>query len=446
MSASARVLVSIGGGAFTSGGVFAAFTQSVALSAASTVGWTSAIWELYDYPSGFSTPAGWTLAPTGVIYYQPSNPTTPPPSFNLPASGSNNWGKWAIRLRINGNPVQPNADGSPNTSFNAAYTDTSTAVCVRSPVAGMDGVFLGETTQFDAFRQAIGELMQSLRALDAGGGGGGFTPGGDLGGTSTVQTVLALTGIANVIAMHGNKILADQGVTVPTLAQAQQANAAAPQSWHWAPQPPGAAATNATNGTPGSAFIDFAQPVTGGAEAMLQATRAVSGTPTNIWSLETTAGGAGLLRLSNLAGGSFDSTIANLGPQLAVITPSSGLTFSMNGVGGSLVLFSQNDGIRVSSPLKGMAIGASADYSNGSGVLAMQNAGTAPTSAPTGGFILYGDSGNVAYRTSSNFQLDLPTATATSATSGTQTLPGLPAGFLVASLGGTTIKIPYYNP
>lgn len=38
-------------------------------------------------------------------------------------------------------------------------------------------------------------------------------------------------------------------------------------------------------------------------------------------------------------------------------------------------------------------------------------------------------------------------ATSTTATSGAQTLPGNPAGFMAVTLpDGTAVKIPYYNP
>jgi hypothetical protein len=42
-------------------------------------------------------------------------------------------------------------------------------------------------------------------------------------------------------------------------------------------------------------------------------------------------------------------------------------------------------------------------------------------------------------------QLGVGATTATTATSGSETLPAQPAGFLVMNLGGTVIKIPYYN-
>jgi hypothetical protein len=47
--------------------------------------------------------------------------------------------------------------------------------------------------------------------------------------------------------------------------------------------------------------------------------------------------------------------------------------------------------------------------------------------------------------TVSSGQLGIGTTTATTATAGAQTLPAQPAGFLVLNLGGTAIKVPYYN-
>ena len=42
-------------------------------------------------------------------------------------------------------------------------------------------------------------------------------------------------------------------------------------------------------------------------------------------------------------------------------------------------------------------------------------------------------------------QLGIGTTTALTATQGAATLPAAPTGFLVLSLGGTAIKVPYYN-
>jgi hypothetical protein len=215
----AQVQASINGGANQSGGLTAAFGQSVALSAPNTTGWTAAIWELYEFPPGFSTPAGWSLASSGVIYFQPSNPTTAPPTFNWPASGTNNWGKISIRLRINNNPLQRNANGSPNANFVQQYTDEATVIKVLSPNLGMPGVAFNETTQFDTLRAAVGDLMVCLRKLDVTFGGGGTV-------TVTGSGILhATAGVLDTPAYHGTAgqlLFTNSGATDTTWASSSQ--------------------------------------------------------------------------------------------------------------------------------------------------------------------------------------------------------------------------------
>jgi hypothetical protein len=60
-----------------------------------------------------------------------------------------------------------------------------------------------------------------------------------------------------------------QGTIAPTLTQAQQANASAPQALSFTCQAPGAGATNATNGTPGGFTFNLPAPVNGGADGCI---------------------------------------------------------------------------------------------------------------------------------------------------------------------------------
>lgn len=177
MTINVQAQVSIASGANQTGGVIAAFGQSVALTGVNTTGWTSALWAIYDYPVGFTAPAGWSTDANGVIYYQPTNPTTPPPAFNLPASGANNWGKFAVRLSVNGNPLQRNSDGSLNAQYVSGLTDESLMIDVPSPVLGMHGIASNESAQYDKLRGWTGDVMQSLRKADQAIGGGGATFG-----------------------------------------------------------------------------------------------------------------------------------------------------------------------------------------------------------------------------------------------------------------------------
>jgi hypothetical protein len=220
----AQVQVSINGGGNVSGGVTAPFSATVALSGVNTSGWTSALWQIYDYPPGFSAPAGWSTDAFGVIFVQPSNPTVPPPSFTLPASGSNNWGKFAIRLRINNNPLQRNVDGSQNVNFIPTNTDEATIIKVLSPVKGMGGVAANESSQFDNLRAWIGSLMADLRLLDSG-GSALSTYGGDLSNTSTssqqwVSSLSGPNGSGGLVNVNVPLVIdAASGLTWPTVAQ-----------------------------------------------------------------------------------------------------------------------------------------------------------------------------------------------------------------------------------
>ena len=169
----AVVQVSLGGGAPASGGLVASFGQTVAITATDTSGWTQALWTLVDYPPGMGVPSGWTTAANGTYVFNPPNPTTPPPTFTLPASGALNWGKIPIRLQVNGNPVATLPNGAPSPGYNPALTDTATILSILSPHLAMPGIAAGESTQFDVMRSWTGPLMAALRLADTTSGGGG---------------------------------------------------------------------------------------------------------------------------------------------------------------------------------------------------------------------------------------------------------------------------------
>lgn len=161
-----QVQVSVNGGPVTSGAVTAAFGDSIQLSATDTSGWTAAKWTLRDYPPGMGLPSGWAQDAQGNFYFQPANPTTPPPVFNWPASGAQNWGKIPIWLQVNNNPLMLQANGSPSPGYDPSLTDTKTVISVGSPNLGMEGIAATETSQWDMLRQWIGAIMRMLRLLD----------------------------------------------------------------------------------------------------------------------------------------------------------------------------------------------------------------------------------------------------------------------------------------
>ncbi len=92
----AKLLVSVNGAAAVDGGVDVPSEATLDFTAESTVGWLRCQWEIYDYPEGWATPAGWTLDASGTIY---SNEFTPD-QITLPANTAL-WGVWMPRLLVN---------------------------------------------------------------------------------------------------------------------------------------------------------------------------------------------------------------------------------------------------------------------------------------------------------------------------------------------------------
>ncbi|HTQ45377.1 MAG TPA: hypothetical protein VMI75_21615 [Polyangiaceae bacterium] len=184
----------------------------------------------------------------------------------------------------------------------------------------------------------------------------------------------------------------DQGVVSPNLGQSAQLPGSAPQTLTIAPQAPDPSATNATNGTPGSLVVNLSAPVNGGSDAVFAVERA----GTMIAQIEIVNGSHGRLRFDGTTTGqAAGNTITGLGPQMTLNSASSGYTFSIDGVGGNLVQLDSTNGLRIVSPLPGLAIGGSVGYGGGSGLIAVQNAGTAPTTNPSGGGLLYASGGHL---------------------------------------------------
>lgn len=106
----------------------------IQLSGQDTSYWTSQRWEIYDFPAGFATPAGWTLDANGVLY---STSTTPSPfTVDQPRD---RFGKYAVRLTVNG-------------GIKAGVSDPEmvdeTFVCLVKSVNGTESVFEQEENQF----------------------------------------------------------------------------------------------------------------------------------------------------------------------------------------------------------------------------------------------------------------------------------------------------------
>lgn len=148
----AKLLVSRNGGAVQSGAVVCQPGDTIQLSSQST-SQRYTLFQIFGYPKGWATPAGWSLDPSsGVIYF---NGLTPP-SFTLPSVGTK-WGKWMPLLQVE--------QGMTNGLLDPLRTDTSTALTMLSPGLGLKDIGNEETNQFQA--SWVYELQDDLRTLDS---------------------------------------------------------------------------------------------------------------------------------------------------------------------------------------------------------------------------------------------------------------------------------------
>jgi hypothetical protein len=152
----AKALVSVNAAATTSGGIVVPGAATIALTGENTAQWSSQRWEIYSYPSDFTAPAGWSTDANGVIFSTAVAPT----AFALPAlAAATGWGKYMVRLTVNGGLTGGKAD--------ATLIDEGTALRMTS-TRGLRGLGFNETTQFGGAReQYAAELNAALRAIEA---------------------------------------------------------------------------------------------------------------------------------------------------------------------------------------------------------------------------------------------------------------------------------------
>lgn len=160
----AKVLASVGGGAPTSGGLDVAGGSTLDLSAESTVGWKQAVWEFYDYPEGWATPAGWTLRADGVVFYAGFTP----PQITMPLA-SVRWGVWMLRLRVNEQVID-------DKNRLANLLDDTTAISIASPKGQRDigarerSHFTTESTRLKAWLRSYQRNLRVIEGLLGGAG------------------------------------------------------------------------------------------------------------------------------------------------------------------------------------------------------------------------------------------------------------------------------------
>lgn len=198
----AKLFLSINGGALSTGGVTVGPSDTVQLSAESTVGWDrpATVFQITAYPEGWATPDGWTLnAMSGYIeYFANGDSGVTPPLITMPdgsdiAAGI--WGKWKFRLLVNGGGGQ--------------LTDWDSGVLIVSPNLGLHSVARGERGEFGGAQgQWAREIQRDMKVLD--GVTFGFANGAAANTTDDTPTVLleipfgddaAMTGVLLVLAV-----------------------------------------------------------------------------------------------------------------------------------------------------------------------------------------------------------------------------------------------------
>lgn len=138
------------GGAPTTGPLDIDPGDSIVFTPVSTVGASQYRYEMYSYPKGYATPSGWTLGTDGVIRYITD---ATPPAVLAPATRTP--GKWAMRLVLN--------ERNPTTNKN--LVDESMILRMIS-ANGLKAIAAGEGGHFDALRAYIGELDDTILAID----------------------------------------------------------------------------------------------------------------------------------------------------------------------------------------------------------------------------------------------------------------------------------------
>ena len=177
----ALVQVSVNGAGPVQGGTLGAgqvipASATIALTGVNTSGWNTALWEIYDYPPGWTAPSGWSTAATGVVYYNGTSVSPNPPAWTAPSVAG--WGKWGIRLTVNNNTDPTGAINYPRMQDTSMALSMYSAHGLRDGLAGEQGQFAtilpnGQWTQdykanvrtFEAEIAAVGSPSQNTVAL-----------------------------------------------------------------------------------------------------------------------------------------------------------------------------------------------------------------------------------------------------------------------------------------
>lgn len=180
--------VAVNGGAPQTGAIQVAYGDSLVLSLVDPSGVKHVEYRIWEYPDGFTVPAGWTSVTNddGVTYYRYTAASgAAAPAITLPAGTL--WGKYFFSAEVNGRLRNGRTEDD--------LFDDRTAAFIPS-LSGIGDVGFGETTQFDPHRQWAGTLKSLVRVFD------GATSDGlarfDLHPSHNVASTVAAGGTTNV--------------------------------------------------------------------------------------------------------------------------------------------------------------------------------------------------------------------------------------------------------
>jgi hypothetical protein len=141
-----HLTVAKNGGPPSTGAISCTWSDTIRLRLNNTASVRSARFEVYGFPAGWATPVGWSEDATSRVYYSEA---LEPPDFSLPTEFAGLWGKWLLRVLVNG-----------------ASADDTSALEIVSPV-GLHALPAGEDKQFGGAAQVWGKhLEENLRILN----------------------------------------------------------------------------------------------------------------------------------------------------------------------------------------------------------------------------------------------------------------------------------------
>jgi hypothetical protein len=142
-------------GAPATGAVTAAFSDSIVLQLASSSGIRKVKYRIYEFPTGFAVPAGWTAEAANVYSVTLAN-GAPAPAFTLPAAGADLRGKYFF-----------DAVGNDQRSNGSIVGGLRSKAQANIPFAsGLEDIGYLESNEFDTVRQYVGPIKRLIRFLD----------------------------------------------------------------------------------------------------------------------------------------------------------------------------------------------------------------------------------------------------------------------------------------